>query len=1232
MNIKNKFNNGELKKCNCKSNLENNQNIEEKKEFPVSQTAKEEQEILEFWNKNKIFEESIKSRENNKEFIFYDGPPFATGMPHYGHILAGTIKDIIPRYKTMCGFKVTRNWGWDCHGLPIENMIEKELNFNSKADIENYGIDKFNQKAKESVLRYDKEWKDIIPRTGRWVNMDNPYKTMDSNYTESLWWAFSELNKKNLIKRDFKSMHICPRCETTLSNTEVALNYKNIKDLSLIAKFQLKDERNVFILAWTTTPWTLPGNVALAINKNIDYVRVINSENSEVYIFAEKLMESLQEKINFKLQIQEKFKGSELINKRYFPLFDYYSKNENIKNIKNGWKIYSADFVNIESGTGVVHIAPAFGEDDMKLFQEKSLPFIQHVGMDGKFKKEVIDFAGLKVRKKEFNEEADVEIIKFLAKSEKLFFKEKYEHSYPYCWRCDTPLLNYATDSWFINSPQIRDKLLSENEKINWIPEHIGKRRFHNWLENIQPWAVSRSRYWGAPIPVWENKETKEFIVMGSLKELKKHTKTNDFFIVRHGQSEANVSDIISCLSGEFGDKLTQVGKKQCQETGKKIIELNQKIDIFISSPFKRTRETAEIIAETINFPKDKIIYDDRIKEKDFGNVNGELSEKYNSLLNLEDKDFSFYNKFNNGESHLDVKKRVMDFIYEINEKYKNKKILIISHQDPIRFLQIGSKGLENEEALSFFKQNSYKNAHIEKLDFAPIPQNEEYILDFHRPYIDKISFINKKKQKYEFIKEVFDCWFESGSMPFASKHYPFKENSNFNPEKNIGFPANFISEGQDQTRGWFNTLIILSIALFDKAAYKNVIVSGMILAEDGKKMSKSLKNYPDINYTLNKYGADAIRLYMLSSPVVRSETLLFAEKGIDEILKKVIHKSKNVLVFYNLYKNELKEEKKVKKSPHILDKWILERTKKLLIIVTENLEKYELDLATKPFISFVDDLSTWYIRRSRDRFKGTNQEDKDFAISTTKEVLRVFTRCIAPFAPFIADILWKEVRNEDEPKSVHLTNWPEVKENFLEKVFQKEDILELMDKAREIVSRGLENRLVSGLKVRQPLESVLIIDKDFLTKKVLKENNLINIIKDELNLKNVYFESDIKKALNNEKYQEKYEDIKLISQEEKNLIVLINKNLDEELIKEGNFREFLRLVQNIRKQSGLNVKEKIELKIQIIEGDCSFLENYTENLKNIAGVEKIYYSDLDDSIEIIKINNLKIKILLIQI
>jgi isoleucyl-tRNA synthetase len=1201
--------------CDAKKDFVGDTQPEKAEDFPLSQTALDEKDTLQMWDEKDIFQKSIDNRDGKKEYVFYDGPPFGTGIPHYGHIVPGTIKDVIPRYKTMAGFKVDRKWGWDCHGLPVENMIEKEIGLNSKKDIEEYGIDNFNKKCKESVLRYDKQWKETIPKTGRWVDMENPYKTMDANYTESLWWAFSELDKKNLVSKDFKPMHVCPRCETTLSNNEVTEGYKDIKDLTVTAKFELIDETETFVLAWTTTPWTLPGNVALAVGKNIEYVKTKNSENTSKYIFAKDLFEKVQKESGIDLEITEEFTGSDLLGKSYLPLFDYYSKNQNLENRENGWKIYEADFVTTDAGTGIVHIAPAFGEDDLKLGKEYDLPWVQHVGMNGEFAKEVVDFAGLLVRKKDFHEESDIEIIKHLAHTGKLFFKEKYEHSYPHCWRCDTPLLNYATSSWFINSPKIKDQLLAENKKISWVPSYIGEKRFHNWLEGTRDWAVSRSRYWGSPLPVWESADG-DYKVIGSLSELKSKTRsTNNFTFVRHGESESNIKKLLSSKIGQFGDTLTANGKLQIEETSKSFSD----IDIIISSPFGRTKQSAEILATELGIEKNKIIFDSRIGETDFGEKVGNSTSEFKDFL---ENDYVFDKVFANGESARDMGKRVMEFVYETDEKYKGKNILVVSHGAVIMAALKGADGLSEEDIDIYVSScKDIKNAGVYPLYFAPIPHNSDYELDYHRPFIDKISFTEEGK-KYEHIKEVFDCWFESGAMPFASRHYPFENSDSFNPEKGIGYPADFISEGQDQTRGWFNSMLILSTALFGKAAYKNVVVHGMLMAEDGKKMSKSLKNYPPTDQVLNSYGADSLRMFLLNSSIMKGDSPAFLEKGVDEIMKKVIMKTKNILAFYDLYKTNITEEKNPRDSKNVLDKWILEKTRILVKDVTSGLESYQLDVATKPFIDFVDDFSTWYVRRSRDRFKSDDIEDRDFALATTEYVLKTFAKTIAPIAPFLAEHLWQSLKTKEDSFSVHLTDWPVYKKS-LSDMFIKNNVLEKMNSVREIVSLGMESRTVAGLKVRQPLQSILVVGAD---KKI--GNQYSEIILDELNIKNIIFESNIDVA---KTYDFFVDDLKNTHTESsKNMSIFLNKEITPELQKEGNFREFLRQIQIMRKQAGLQVHDSIDLKIDINQEDRKFIDEYKNELEKTAGVKNIIYSEIINKEEI-KVNGIALKVIIIE-
>ncbi len=1210
----------------------NNQKKSTKEEFEKTQLSIDENQILEKWNKNNTFKKTLEQTKDGEEFVFYDGPPFATGAPHYGHLIPGTIKDVIPRYKTMKGFHVERNWGWDCHGMPIENIVEKKHNLNSKADIENFGIGSFCASAKESIFSYKDTWEETIPRTGRWVDMENHYKTMDSDYTESVWWGFSEFNKKGLVKKDFKSMHICPRCETTLSNRDVSEGYKDIKDLSVTAKFELEDEKNTFVLAWTTTPWTLPGNVALAIGEDIEYIKTSNDQNNEKYIFAKNLFEKIQKQAGFDLKIIEEINAKDLIGKKYIPLFDYYSKDENLENRENGWKIYSGDFVNINDGTGIVHIAPAFGEDDMELGRKYNLPWVQHIGIDGKFKKEVTDFGDIPVRKTEFHEEVDIEIIKFLAHNNKLFFKEKYSHSYPHCWRCKTPLLNYATSSWFIDVPKIKDELVEENKKVNWVPEYIGKKRFANWLKNARPWAISRSRYWGTPIPIWENAETGDYKIIGSLAELKEKTSNkNNYVLFRHGESLANKEDILCFIKDSYGDKLTINGEQQVISNASKIIDdlknskynNGEKIDIIFSSPFGRTKETAEIIKKELNYTGE-IIYDERLVESNFGKENnGQPNDVWRNIRNQ--KDFNIETKIGTGESIQEVKNRMMDFFYDIESKYKNKNILIISHHLPLVTVL---NTVENKKDYLIHLDNATSI----NLDFAPVPHNEKYELDYHRPFIDEISFTEDGKE-YKFIKDVFDTWFDSGSMSFASKHYPFENTDTFNPSKNIGYPADFISEAMEQTRGWFYVSMVIGKVLFDKAPYKNVVAHGMLMAEDGKKMSKSLNNYPPMDKILNKYGADSLRLFLLTSSIVKGDSPSFSEKGVDEISKKIVIKTKNILSFYNMYKDKVTEDLNIHKSNNVLDIWIIEKTKKLIQEVEEGLENYALDDAARPFFDYVDDFSTWYIRRSRDRYKGQDTEDRDYAILTTKWVLKNFAKVLAPFAPFLAEIIWENVKDDKDKESVHMEEWPENKKNIVEKIsniIKKDDILEQMSEVREIVSKGLESRVSIGQKVRQPLGNALVLSKNST---ILKNDQFIENIKDELNIKNIFIiksEKDFTDELKN-KFQNIEDELKNYFLDEENTIkVILDTKITPELAEEGDFREFLRQIQVLRKKDGLKVNDNIDLKVNLLENDKDFIENNLEELKNTAGVLSVNYSDITDGKEL-DINGKKIIVLLVK-
>jgi isoleucyl-tRNA synthetase len=1123
------------------TNPQNTPSTESQPPVLKSKVAETEEKILDFWIKNDIFKKSLEKPAPKGNFVFYDGPPFATGEPHYGHVVPGTIKDIIPRFKTMQGYYVRRRWGWDCHGLPVENIVEKELKLSSKKDIVDFGIGNFNEKAQSSVMRYADDWRRIIPRLGRWVDMDDDYRTMDATYTESVWWAFAELHKKGLIYEGFKSMNLCPRCETTLSNFEVSQGYKDITDISVYVKFELKDEVNTFILAWTTTPWTLPGNVSLAVNTKVDYVKI--QIGNEKFILAKSRLAVIKSEYN----LIEEMKGQKLVGLSYKPVFDYYVNDQKLANRSNGWKVYGADFVTTEDGTGVVHIAPAFGSDDYDLSLKHSLPFIQHVGTDGKFKPEVTDFAGQNVKPKDTVEEkdahqkADVEIIKYLAKNNTLFAKEKLIHSYPHCWRCDTPLLNYASSSWFVKVTAIRDKLVRENKKIVWTPPEIGEGRFGNWLLGARDWAISRSRFWGAPLPVWKEEKTNEYKVLGSVEDLKKYSYSkNNYYICRHGEAENNTKMILSSIADE-PHHLTENGKRQARDAGAWLKD--KKIDLIVASPFVRTKETVEIIAKTINFDLNNVIFDNRLKELETGSWNGKPFNDFVSTYANVDR---FTYSVGDGENYADIKKRVGDALYDLEKNHSGKNILIVSHDTPLFLLRAAADGLDRKQTNILRGTNNHfnDNAKPAKLDFHPLPHNAEYELDLHRPFIDDIELVSEKGNKMNRIPEVFDCWFESGSMPFGEAHYPFNK-CDFNPKpgpftkilgKTKGYPADFIAEGLDQTRGWFYSMLVLGVALFGKTPYKKVVVNGLLLAEDGQKMSKSKKNYPDLMLMVNKYGADALRYYLMSSPLVHAQDFSFTEKGLDDIVKKNISRLNNVVTFYEMYAIDGMKEKV---SNNVLDLWICARLAELTKTVTESLEKFEIDRATRPFADFIDDLSTWYVRRSRDRFKSENLEDKEMALSTTRKVLLELVKLLAPFMPFVSEDIHLRLRGDKD--SVHLESWPELKK--IDK-----QVLDLMSEVRKISSLGLEARMKSKINVRQPLLKLTIRTSTSLPKEYL------SLIKDEVNVKDVLID-------------------KTISDE-----IVLDSNITPELKEEGNVRELIRAIQELRKTRNLTIHDRATL------------------------------------------------------
>jgi len=896
-------------------------NIPQNISFP-----KMEEDIIKFWKENKIFEKSVDQRSDDNAYTFYDGPPFITGMPHHGHLLSSIAKDIIPRYQTMKGKKVKRVWGWDCHGLPAENKVEELLGLKNKKDIETIGIKKYIDECYNYVQNVSQEWEWYIDHVGRWVDFKNAYKTMDLPYMESVMWAFSEIYKKGLIYKGNRISLYCPRCATPLSNFEIAMDnsYKDVEDPAISIKFKLKD-RNIYILAWTTTPWTLPGNLALAVNKNEIYAEVL--VNNENIILAKARLENVLG--DQKYEVIKEFKGQELIGLSYEPLYNFFEVTP------NDYKIYHADFVSMTDGTGVVHTAPGFGEDDAFFGKENNLSIINHIDDEGRIIESVTPFAGLFVKK------ADPLVIEDLKSRNLLFKEEKITHSYPFCYRCGTPLIYKSQTAWYLNIQSIKDGMKDTNQKINWVPDHIKDGRFGQGIETAPDWCLSRSRYWASPIPVWE------------------------------------------CSCGE----------------------------IYVPS----------------------------------------------SIADLEAKS--------------------------------------------------GQK-----------------------------------ITNLHKPEIDEVTIkCSKCGKKVNRVSEVLDCWFESGAMPYAERHYPFENKDQFKKE----FPADYIVEYIGQTRGWFYTLHVLSNALFQSESFKNCVVSGTMMGTDGRKMSKLFKNYPDPKMTLQKYGGEAMRLYLMGSVIMVGENINLNEKEIEDKVKFVLLPLWNCLKYLNTYAQMHNWSPNLDQplSDNILDKWIITRTNQLTQEFSQELDKYIIPNAIKLITPYIEDLSRWYIRQSRDRFvSGDNQ-----ALQTLWQVLVQFTKTVAPILPFITEYFWQNLVlpfDSTAKESVHLELYPEIKS-----IDQK--LLDDMIFVREICEQGNMIRKTKQISTRQPLLKATIDN----SQKIDLNPALIDIIKNELNVKNIE-----------------------INLSKDSLSVALDTNISPQLKAEGDARDLIRSIQSLRKEANLNLTDKIEI------------------------------------------------------
>ena len=999
-----------------------------------------EKQVEKFWEDNQIFEKSMKVREGNPSYVFYDGPPTANGKPHIGHVETRVIKDMIPRYRTMKGYQVPRKAGWDTHGLPVELEVEKKLGLDGKDQIEKYGVEPFIEQCKESVWKYEGMWEDFSHTVGFWADMKNPYVTYHNDYIESEWWALKEIWKKGLLYEGHKIVPYCPRCGTPLSSHEVAQGYKDVKERSAVVRFKVKGE-DAYILAWTTTPWTLPSNVALCVNPDEDYVKV--TSKGYTYYMAAALVDTV---LGEGAEILEHYQGKDLEFKEYEPLFPYAEKR--IGN-KKAYYVVCDTYVTLTDGTGVVHIAPAFGEDDSKVGHRYDLPFVQLVNEKGEMTEET-PWAGT------FCKKADMAVLQALEDKDLLFDAPLFEHSYPHCWRCDTPLIYYARETWFIRMTAVKEDLIRNNNTINWIPESIGKGRFGDWLENVQDWGLSRNRYWGTPLPVW--------------------------------QCECGHQDCIGSIE-----------------------ELKEKAD---------------------NCPDD---------------------------------------------------------------------------------------------------------------------------IELHRPYIDAVTIkCPKCGKEMHRVPEVIDCWFDSGSMPFAQHHYPFENKETFEKQ----FPAQFISEAVDQTRGWFYSLLAISTLLFNKAPYENVIVLGLVQDENGQKMSKSKGNAVDPFDALQTYGADAIRWYFYTSsaPWLPSR---FAGKTVVEGQRKFMGTLWNTYAFFVLYANidnfdatkySLEYEKLA-----VMDKWLLSRLESTVKAVDDNLENYRIPEAAKALQSFVDDMSNWYVRRSRERFwaKGMEQ-DKINAYMTLYTALVTVAKAAAPMIPFMTEDIYQNlVKSIDAsaPESIHLCDFPEVHENWIDPKME-EDMADLL----EIVVMGRAARNTANIKNRQPI-GTMYVKSEFQLSEFYKE-----IIEDELNVKEVVFKDDIADFISysfkpqmrtvGPKYGKLLNKIKTtlseldgnkamaelkstgelkldidgqeivlleedllidmaqmegyVSESDHTITVVLDTNLTPELIEEGFVRELVSKIQTMRKEAGFEVMDKIRVYAKDNDKIVSIMKNHGDEIKSEVLAEDI--------------------------
>ena len=1128
-----------------------------------------EEKVLEFWRSGRIFEKSLAKNSKRKKFIFFEGPPTANGRPGIHHILARAFKDIIPRYKTMRGFFVPRRGGWDTHGLPVEIEVEKQLGFSSKKDIEKFGIAEFNAKCRESVWTYKDEWEKLTRRMGFWLNLQDPYVTYKNSYMETLWWILKRAWDKKLLYKGHKVVPWCPRCGTALSSHELALGYKETEDRAVYIKFRVNsdssDWKDTSILSWTTTPWTLPGNVALAVGDNIDYVGVQIDGAKEFLILSKNAVRSVL--AGHSVDVVHKYKGRDLVGLKYEPLFDI----PFFKESKTAYGVYPADFVATEDGAGVVHTAVMYGEDDYNLGMKVGLPAVHTVDEQGKFVSGVRDFSGMKAK----DQKTEALIIDALKNSGNLFSENKYKHEYPFCWRCGSALLYYARNSWFVEMSSLRSRLMSENQKINWVPEHLKSGRFGEWLREVKDWAISRERFWGTPLPIWECGQCKNTKVIGGVVEFERALgkSSNKYVFMRHGEAENITRHLINCHPEPEKLPLTLRGRVQVEKSVKAM--KREKIDVIFASDIMRTKQTAEIVAEKLGVKETH--FDPRIREFDFGDFNGKKYEDYAKYYGSRAEKFA--KRTPNGENHTDLRKRAYEFLRDIELKYKNKTILVITHDGVVYMLHSIAKGWSDDAQLSEKEKRGVdyvRPAGFEKEEIKNVPRDPTGAFDMHRPYIDKIKFkCDSCGGEMKRVEEVADVWFDSGAMPFAQARYPFSKKST------LQYPADYISEGIDQTRGWFYTLLAVSSILGMKAPYKNVISLGLLLDKNGQKMSKSKGNTINPWDMISKYGIDAVRWYFftLNQP---GESKRFDEEELAKVSRRMFSLLYNSFAFFNLYAD--KEQHADNISPQklsTLDFWILARLSEVVLRATKALDSYDVVNSARAIEELVDDVSRWYIRRSRRRLQHPeNKEDYRTVSVVLRSVLSEIARLIAPFSPFFADALYLSLPHKKE--SVHLESWPTPNKFYLSRIGNT--YLSKMREARDIASMALAKRAETGMKIRQPLKSATV-KKDASIKLSPSDNEFIEILKEEINVKEIIFDSAAEET------------------------VQLDTKITNELREEGIVRELIRTIQGLRQDAGFRMGDEVVLYLYIDDGLKLIINRNIDKLKTDVSARTINFA-----------------------